>query len=68
MNNHNPTDQAKARIEAKITYLQDELEQLKDYYYVPETYHLLIQELDYQTSLLKRIQIKNSFSKIDGNL
>lgn len=68
MNNHNPSDQTKARIEAKITYLQDELEQLKDYYYVPETYHLLIQELDYQTSLLKRIQIKNSFSKIDSNL
>lgn len=34
------------RLEAKVQYLQSELDALKDYFYVPDTYQFLIEQLD----------------------
>ena len=53
------------RQEAKVQYLQKELEALKDYFYVPETYQYLIEQLDAQQVLLKRLEIQEQFAAID---
>jgi hypothetical protein len=42
-------------IQSKINYLQNEIEALKDYFYVPETYQYLIDQLDAQQVLLKQL-------------
>ena len=54
------------RQEAKVQYLQRELEALKDYFYVPETYQYLIEQLDAQQVLLKRLEIQEHFAAIDA--
>jgi hypothetical protein len=54
------------RLEAKVQYLQSELEALKDYFYVPETYHYLIEELDAQQVLLKHLEVQEQFAAIDA--
>ena len=53
------------RLEAKVQYLQSELEALKDYFYVPETYQYLIEELDAQQVLLKHLEVEDAFTSID---
>ena len=53
------------RLEAKVQYLQSELEALKDYFYVPETYQYLIEELDSQQVLLKHLEVEDAFTSID---
>ena len=54
------------RLEAKVQYLQSELEALKDYYYVPETYEYLTQQLDTQQVLLKRLEVEEQFAAIES--
>ena len=54
------------RLEAKVQYLQSELEALKDYYYVPETYEYLTQQLDTQQVLLKRLEVEEQFTAIES--
>jgi len=54
------------RQEAKVQYLQKELEAIKDYFYVPETYQYLIEQLDEQQVLLKRLEIQEQFAAIDS--
>jgi hypothetical protein len=54
------------RLEAKVQYLQSELESLKDYFYVPETYQYLIEELDTQQVLLKHLEVQEQFAAIDA--
>ena len=54
------------RIEAKIEYLQKELEDLRGYYYVTETYHYLLEQLDTQQRILKEIEVQEHFAAIDG--
>jgi len=54
------------RLEAKVQYLQSELEALKDYFYVPETYQYLIEELDAQQVLLKHLEVQEQFAAIDA--
>jgi len=56
------------RLEAKVQYLQSELEALKDYYYVPETYEYLTQQLDAQQVLLKRFQVEEQFAAIESGV
>lgn len=51
---------------AKVEYLQSELEALKDYHYVPETYALLLQKLDSQQVLLKEIEVNEQFAAFDA--
>jgi hypothetical protein len=55
------------RLEAKVAYLQKQLDDLKDYYYIPETYQLLISELDSQQVLLKRLEMQEQFAMIDAD-
>jgi hypothetical protein len=53
-------------LQAKVQYLQSELEALKDYFYVPETYQYLIEELDAQQVLLKHLEVQEQFAAIDA--
>ena len=50
---------------AKIEYLQNELKKLEDYFYVPETYQLLTQQLDAQEVILKEIEVQEHFVTIE---
>ena len=50
---------------AKIEYLQNELKKLEDYFYVPETYQLLTQQLDAQEVILKEIEVQEHFAAIE---
>jgi hypothetical protein len=68
MNNQKSIDQARSNIETKINFLQNQLEELDGNYHLPETYDFLVKELDYQSFLLKRIEVKDRFSKIDDDL
>lgn len=54
------------RLEAKVQYLQDELEALKDYFYVPDTYQFLVEKLDAQQVLLKTLEVEEQFAAIDS--
>ena len=54
------------RLEAKVRYLQNELEALKDYFYVPETYQYLIEQLDAQQVLLKQLEVEEQFAAIES--
>lgn len=56
----------KQRLDAKVQYLQGELEALKDYFYVPETYQYLIDQLDAQQVLLKHLEVQEQFAAIDA--
>ena len=51
---------------SKINYLQSELDALKDYFYVPDTYQFLIEQLDTQQVLLKRLEVEEQFAAIDS--
>ena len=55
-------------IESKINYLQNELEALKDYFYVPETYQYLIEQLDAQQVLLKHLEVEEQFATIESGV
>lgn len=51
---------------AKINFLHGELEELKDYYFVHETYQYLLSELDACQVELKRLEVRESFDAIDS--
>jgi hypothetical protein len=55
-------------LEAKVQYLQNELEALKDYFYVPETYQYLIDQLDAQQVLLKHLEVEEQFATIESGV
>jgi hypothetical protein len=55
----------KQTLQAKIEYLEAELEMLKDYFYVPETYQFLTEQLDALQVLLKQIEVQEQFAAID---
>lgn len=61
------SNQIRQRLEAKVAYLQQQLEDLKDYYFVPETYQLLIAELDAHQVQLKQLEIQEYFNQIDND-
>ena len=56
----------KQSILTKIDYLENELRELKDYFYVTETYQYLIDQLDSQQVLLKEIEVEERFAAIDA--
>jgi hypothetical protein len=58
----------KKYLEAKVLYLQNELEALKDYFYVPETYQYLIDQLDAQQVLLKQLKVEEQFAAIESGV
>jgi hypothetical protein len=53
-------------LQAKVEFLQNELDALKDYYYVPETYQFLIEQLDAQQVLLKHLEVEEQFAAIES--
>ena len=53
-------------IQSKVQYLQHELEALKDYFYVPETYQFLLERLESKQVLLKDIEVEDRFAAIDA--
>lgn len=55
-------------IQSKINYLQSELEVLKDYFYVPETYQYLIEKLDAEQVLLKQMEVEEQFAAIESGV
>jgi len=52
------------RIESKIAFLNQQFDSLD--YYLPETYRYLLEEMDYQQVLLKRLDVQESFASIDS--
>jgi len=56
----------RCNLEAKVRYLQSELEALKDYFYIPETYQYLIEQLDAQQVLLKQLEVEEEFAAIES--
>lgn len=56
----------RAKIQAKINYLEEELESLRNYFFVAETYDLLLQLLDQQKRMLKEIEVQECFEAIDS--
>lgn len=52
------------RIESKIAFLKQQFDSLD--YYLPETYRYLLEEMDYQQILLKRLDVQESFASIDS--
>ena len=56
----------KQSILTKIDYLENELRELKDYFYVTATYQYLIDQLDSQQVLLKEIEVEERFAAIDA--
>ena len=61
-------DRTKQTLQAKVEFLQGELDALKDYYYVPETYQYLIEQLDAQQVRLKHMEVQEQFAAIDSGL
>ena len=59
----------KDKLHAKINYLQGQLESLKDYFFVNETYQYLLSELDACQVELKRLEVQEQFAAIEsGNV
>ena len=56
----------RAKIQAKINYLEEELESLRNYFFVAETYDFLLQLLDQQKRILKEIEVQECFEAIDS--
>jgi hypothetical protein len=52
------------RIESKIAFLNQQFDSLD--YFLPETYRYLLEEMDYQQVLLKRLDVQESFASIDS--
>ena len=59
-------DTGKDNLLAKINFLHGELEELKDYYFVHETYQYLLSELDACQVELKRLEVQEHFAAIDS--
>ena len=55
-------------LEAKVQYLQNELEALRDYFHVPETYQYLIARLDSQQVLLTQLEVEEQFAAIESGV
>jgi hypothetical protein len=60
--NHPATD--RQRLESKITFLQQQLDSLD--HYLPETYQYLMEQMDAQQMLLKRLAVQQHFAVIDS--
>lgn len=54
------------KIQAKIHYLESELENIKNHFLEAELYHYLLEQLDVQRRMLKEIEVKERFAAIDS--
>jgi uncharacterized coiled-coil protein SlyX len=60
--NHPASD--RQRLESKIAFLQQQLDSLD--HYLPETYQYLMEQMDAQQMLLKRLAVQEHFAVIDS--
>jgi len=58
----NPISSDRQRLESKITFLQQQLD-----LYLPETYQFLMEQMDTQQVLLKRLEVQDHFAVIDSS-
>jgi hypothetical protein len=52
-------------LEAKIAFLQQQLDSLD--HYLPETYQYLMEQMDSQQVLLKQLEVQEHFAVIDSS-
>ena len=60
----NPTTELQ-RLESKIAFLQQQLDSLD--HYLPDTYKFLVEQMDAQQVLLKRLEVQEHFATIDSS-
>ena len=53
------------KLESKITFLQQQLDSLD--HYLPDTYQYLMEQMDSQQVLLKRLEVQDHFAAIDSS-
>ena len=60
-----PLSSERQKLESKITFLQQQLDSLD--HYLPETYQYLMEQMDTQQVLLKRLEVQEHFAAIDSS-
>ena len=60
-----PSSTDRHRLEAKIAFLQQQLDSLD--HYLPETYQYLMEQMDSQQVLLKQLEVQEHFATIDSS-
>ena len=53
------------KLESKIAFLQQQLDSLD--HYLPDTYQYLMEQMDSQQVLLKRLEVQDHFAAIDSS-
>jgi uncharacterized coiled-coil protein SlyX len=61
----NPLSSERQKLESKIAFLQQQLDSLD--HYLPETYQFLMEQMDSQQVLLKRLEVHDHFAAIDSS-
>ena len=61
----NPLSSERQKLESKIAFLQQQLDSLD--HYLPDTYQFLVEQMDAQQVLLKRLEVKAHFATIDSS-
>jgi hypothetical protein len=61
----NPIPSGRQKLESKITFLQQQLDSLDQY--LPDTYQYLMEQMDSQQVLLKRLEVQDHFAAIDSS-
>ena len=60
----NPLSSERQKLESKIAFLQQQLDSLD--HYLPDTYQYLMEQMDSQQVLLKRLEVQEHFAVIDS--
>ena len=61
----NPLSSERQKLESKIAFLQQQLDSLD--HYLPLAYQYLMEQMDSQQVLLKRLEVKEHFATIDSS-
>ena len=61
----NPLSSERQKLESKIAFLQQQLDSLD--HYLPDTYQYLMEQMDSQQVLLKRLEVQDHFAAIDSS-
>ena len=61
----NPLSSERQKLESKIAFLQQQLDSLD--HYLPDTYQYLMEQMDSQQVLLKRLEVQEHFATIDSS-
>ena len=61
----NPLLSERQKLESKIAFLQQQLDSLD--HYLPDTYKFLVEQMDAQQVLLKRLEVQEHFAVIDSS-